>query len=234
MAGMTREEVQQLLKEQERRHRNEMSKLAQLNAESKRFNRNISIEQEKEKFRYPSEKRAIQHLMETEFDQEDFSDALAEVCSKSDHGLQVVDNVDKLRAFVEFASKFSNMTKRKLLRERECYDIARTSKHGWKTVKFYCSDPIFKDDSVDAWFEKDDESADSKTKRMRAAETEASREFYQEKRSVAGQSASASASSGESSASASVPRASFKDDICFNCNEVGHHAKYCKNPKKEK
>ena len=52
MAGITKEQVQELLREQEKRHREEIAKLAQANVDSRKFNRNICIEQEKDKFKY--------------------------------------------------------------------------------------------------------------------------------------------------------------------------------------
>ena len=100
------------------------------------FNRNIKIEQLKATFKNPADKRAVDYLVDEEFDWRDFINALSDI-TQDNKLLDVENHSESFKEFGEFCIRFANMRHRKNTKEVEAYKLANRSQFSWMTEKYY-------------------------------------------------------------------------------------------------
>ena len=136
--------------------------------------RKMRIEQVKGRFKDPANKRAVGHILELQFDMEDFQSKYMKLVNPDTTLVDVEANRKEVESFMEYCSRFGNMMMRKLSKERESYEIANRSSHSWLTEKFFREEEIFDTNDEDkAWYESDDLSKEEKLKKLRSAERQA-------------------------------------------------------------
>ena len=213
--------------------------------------RHLRVDQKKAAFKNASDKRAVGFLYEAKFDMEDFLSSLKKVLDEDDKLLDVKDNAENVKNFLEFCTGFGNMFNRKLNKEIEAYEVAKTSKFGWLAEKYYRQTDVFNDFDPEKqpWFEREEPSAEDKVKKLRQAEKQAAfaskqRKPFGQKSESRGRKRSRWGYSGESSASSSsaaAPAATVSSkDVkfgsqnlyqppvgCHFCGEFGHYVRNC-------
>ena len=220
--------------------------------------RKLRIDQKKAAFKNASDKRAIGFLYDVKFDMEDFLAKFKKVIDEDDNVVDVRNNVENVKKFLDFCTGFGNMFNRKINKEIEAYEVAKTSKFGWLAEKYYRQSEVFNDFDPEKqpWFERQEPSADEKVKKLRQAEKQAAfasrqkKPFGQKfdnrgrKRSRWGPENSASSSTAAAAAGAPASSVSSNDvkfgpqklyqppggHGCHFCGEFGHYIRNC--PKK--
>ena len=134
--------------------------------------RKLRIDQKKAAFKNASDKRAIGFLYDVKFDMEDFLAKFKKVIDEDDNVVDVRNNVENVKKFLDFCTGFGNMFNRKINKEIEAYEVAKTSKFGWLAEKYYRQSEVFNDFDPEKqpWFERQEPSADEK---LRQAEKQA-------------------------------------------------------------
>ena len=220
------------------------------------LSRKLRVDQKKAGFKNAADKRAVGFLYDLKFDVEDFFLNYKKVLNQDEQLLDVAENAEEVKKFLEFAEKFGNMLNRKITKEVEAYQVAKSSRYGWLAEKFFRQSETFSDFDTDAqkWYEVDEPSADDKVKKLRQAEKQAALELRQKKslgqefdhprgrkRSRWSWDPAETATSSSSSSAASVssqdglqnlyqPPTSRPGLGCHYCGELGHFIRHC--PKK--
>ena len=199
--------------------------------ELKNENRKSKVLAEKARHRSPQIKRSIGVLMNLKHDLEDVKEGIGKIANNAESN----DVVDKLGIVVEKIECSMQSVDYEILMNQ----MASRSKAGWKTVQMYEEETLFEED----------EDAESKTKKFRAAERSAlfilnkRRENHGNKRGGFG-GAGGSGQNGrarggnEGDSGAGYSGRQFNNfnkfsadrianNVCFNCNMLGHHKKDC-------
>ncbi len=199
--------------------------------ELKNENRKTKVLAEKARHRSPQIKRSISVLMNLKYDLEDVKEGIGKIAS----GAESSDVVDKLGIVGEKIECSLQSLDYEILMNQ----MASKSKAGWKTVQMYEEETLFEED----------DDAESKTKKFRAAERSAlfllnkRRENSGNRRGGFG-GAGGSGQSGrgrggnEGDSGAGHSGRQFNNfnkfsadrianNVCFNCNLLGHHKKDC-------
>ena len=135
--------------------------------------RKIQIKQEVYKCKSAGDKRSLSHLLDEQYDLEDFKDELVKIVDEDKDSFEITnENKNKVQSFVKFSIDFANMRSRKNKKEQEDYRIATNSKAGWATTKKFRGDDIFKEDTDKnkPWYESEELSNEQKVERFRKAE----------------------------------------------------------------
>jgi len=150
--------------------------LAKSYAKTERWSRDLKITQEKAKYKSPADKKAVEYLIEEDFDLRELYSTVSAV-TPDDNSLPVVTagNCRLVEATLQGVVSHLQMRMRKRKAEEEGYKIARESTFGWKTEKIFRKDPIFDtvdydDDSV--WWQKPELSREKKQEKLQKAERE--------------------------------------------------------------
>ena len=219
--------------------------------------RKMRIEQKKAGFRSASDKRSVGFLYDVKFDLEDFYVNFKKVVDDDDNVKDLEGNADNVKEFIKFCSSFGNKLNRKVMKEIEGYEVAKTSKYGWLSEKYYRQTDLFNDFDPEEqkWYERDEPSAEDKVKKLRQAEKQAALNLRQKKSwdrrfdQPKGRKRTRWGHQGESSASSSAAATVTSNDVkygsmnlyqppayrsgnnaCHYCGEVGHYIRQC--PKK--
>ena len=204
--------------------------------ELKNENRKSKIMAEKARHRSPQVKRSIGVLMGLKFDLEDVKEDISRVASVNKNN---TDLIKKLETMDNKISSSVDVLDGEILANQ----MASRSRAGWKTVQLYEEESLFDED----------DDAENKTKKFRAAERSAM--FMLNKRrggsnghrrggfgvGGSGQNGRGQGGHEEGSNGASSSGRQFNNfnkfsndrianNACWNCNLLGHHKKDC--PKK--
>ena len=150
---------------------------------TKKFSRDLKIQQIKESYNNASDKRVMEYLLRARFDVEDLDEKLSPFYNaeaKEEEGENVVknaDNVELVRDLILHVGYYGNMTKRKLDREIESYKIAKKAGYGWDTVAKYREHELFeREDDDTPFYELPEPSDEEKLKKLRTSRNESRKE----------------------------------------------------------
>ena len=145
------------------------------------MSRKASIEIKKREFHRPEDKRAVGFICDVNYDLEDFfaktKEMLTNVGANDGNEPQVIDvaaNPEKVTEFIKYCVGYGDKLSKKYNREFESYQVANSSRGGWKTVDFFHQSDLF-DKSLNekSWLDREDEGSEEKAKRLRNAERQA-------------------------------------------------------------
>ena len=146
---------------------------------TKKFSRDLKIQQIKESYNNANDKRVMEFLLQAKFDLEDLDEKLSAFYNaeaKEEEGEQLVknaDNVELVKEFILQVGYYGNMTKRKLDREIESYKIAKKAGYGWGTVAKYREHELFeKEDDDTPFYELPEPTDEEKLKKLRTSRNE--------------------------------------------------------------
>jgi len=150
--------------------------LAKSYAKTERWSRDLRINQEKAKYKAPADKKAVEYLVEEDFDLRELYSLVSSV-TPDDNTLPVVTaaNCRLVEATLQGVVSHLQMRMRKRKCEEESYRIARESTFGWKTEKMFRKDPIFDEGDYDddtAWWQKPELSKEKKKEKLKNAESQ--------------------------------------------------------------
>jgi hypothetical protein len=148
--------------------------LAKSFVKTERWSRDLKIVQETAKYKSPADKKAVEYLMEENFDLKEMHSAL-NLITPDDPAQPIVTaaNCHVVESTIKFMVDHLQMRLRKRTFEEESYRIARESTFGWRTEKKFRKDPIFIEDNFDddsLWYQKPELSKEKKLEKLRIAE----------------------------------------------------------------
>ena len=135
MATMTKEEVEQLLKERDAKNDLKIQMMMAASAANIKMTRKNRIDQEKQSYKEPADKRAAGFLMDSLFDAEDFFNVIRPLLDEE--GNLKPDLLDEKDEVLRNLLSWGRLRKRKLSDEQEAYRLAKRSRYHWLTEKFY-------------------------------------------------------------------------------------------------
>ena len=175
--------VQRQLAIQQQAHQMELARVQHELLLSNEVARKLKVKQETSRFKRPEDKRAVEFLVNEQFDLKEITDDFMRVIGEAAHDedldfeLLLADNPREIAQFLKRNLSFLNKRDRCVRYELEAYNMSIKTPGGWLTEKKFREDSIFLQGSEKAnWWEEPELSVEKKYEKLRKAEADVKRE----------------------------------------------------------